>query len=245
MGKYPPKFTFTSHNRRHANSNQQRRHQQVQDCRQAAARHIELTPLPCREIRVLHQMGVRTLLTTDAIFPKLQVLIYEGVRVQASAQRHCHCVASTCTGWQPHGFSEGKGSTSASALQWLFARTAAGAETRCEEGWKAAATGATRSADHSHCGQSRSNHDGEGWVRPLILSNSSAKLDLRTSRGECRGAPADEAHPCRAGAETSPSTTRPHVPPPRTSLEGSSQDPAPRPQCPMCVLSPLSEALKL
>ena len=53
----------------------------------------------------------------------------------------------------------------ASALQWSFARTAsAGAETRCEEGWKAA-TGATRSADRSQCGQSRSNREGEGWVR--------------------------------------------------------------------------------
>ena len=84
--------------------------------RQAAAGRTTPAPMPCgREIRRFNKKGVCTFLTHNAIFwsfPKLQVLIHQGVCVCARA---CvlrdtitpHCVASTCTGWQPRAFSAG------------------------------------------------------------------------------------------------------------------------------------------
>ena len=81
---------------------------QLKTARQAAARHIEPTPMPCgRDICRLHEMGVRTLSTTDAIFGsviKLQVLIHQEVRL-------CLCVCVLRDTATPHrvAFSEGKG----------------------------------------------------------------------------------------------------------------------------------------
>ena len=66
-----------------------------------------------------------------------------------------------------------------------------------------------------------------------------------TSRGGVAkgfGVPADEVHPTVPGQKRRPlKITRPHVPPPRASLEGSSQESAPRPLCAQCAYATINK----
>ena len=137
------------------------------DCGQTQNKNVHKNPSD-RLMRNQRRKGVNQPQTDQ---PSTQGVRVRVLRVCACVAGHHH--ATMCRvdwhGVETRAFSEGKGmvrSTLASAIKWSFARTAsAGGETRCEEGCKAVATGATRPADRSQRGQSRSNRDGEGWVR--------------------------------------------------------------------------------